>query len=204
MHSRTTRTRARLDSSRVESRRVEASRLRWPFFSRISQTLSLVLERALRAHIRAPRHGLRARFSFVCRASCRETGNNGGVRGEIKTAYGLFIFRRRVLRSWLSCAKSPLGVSRFISASRVYQPRAERERYIQGVRFLFMNYFRDFRLYFSSTTLITYFYLRNSANTLAKIRRFFSFVNYITKSRLCLERFFLLVHLGQIIKNFSF
>lgn len=38
-----------------------------------------------------------ARAIFFCspRASCGETGNNGGVCGEIKTAYGLFIFRRR-------------------------------------------------------------------------------------------------------------
>lgn len=118
--------RARFDSGRVE-RRVEASRLRWALFLAYLTSSIAVLERALRAHTFAPPpRAPRARFSFVHRASCRETGNNGGVRAaKLKPPTDFSYFADEPsLRSWLPCAKSPLGVSRFISAPSVYQPRA--------------------------------------------------------------------------------
>jgi len=52
------------------------------------------------------------RFSFVRRASCRETGNNGGIRGEIKTAYGLFIFVRRRATTSGVFARGSLALNR--------------------------------------------------------------------------------------------
>lgn len=68
----------------------------------------------------------RARFSFVRRASCRETVETMVVfAAKLKppTDFSYFADERRRrrrpgLRSWLSCAKSPLGVFRFISACR--------------------------------------------------------------------------------------
>lgn len=65
---------ARLDAIRIKPDRSPARR---PFSSRISSALSPVLEqRRSRAHA-VPRQGLRD-FLLFRRASCRETGNNGG------------------------------------------------------------------------------------------------------------------------------
>lgn len=112
---------ARLDSIRIKQGRLDSPAL---FLAYLVGPIA-VLEQASCAHTPFLARGS-AIFFCSPRASCRETGNNGGIRGEIKTAYGLFIFRRRAttraesLRSWLTCAKSPLGVSSFhFSFSRV-------------------------------------------------------------------------------------
>lgn len=116
-----------LDSTRLESSRDESSRnesTRWPFFSRISLPLSPLSPFSSEpcAHTPVPRHGLSARDFLLFaarRAERRETMAVFAAKLKPPTDFSYFVDEPS-LRSWLSCAKSPLGVSRFISASRVY------------------------------------------------------------------------------------
>lgn len=151
----------------------------------------------------------RAWFSFVRRASCRETENNGGVRGEIKTAYGLFIFRRRAatttttttamaatcsLRSWSFCAKSLRGVFRFISVPRVYQAstgasRTAHDRYIRGVspRFTPVTLSRFLESFPNHVETLNYIQFVEGSNKKIFLYKLFNFVSFFV-SYLKLER----------------
>lgn len=142
-------------ATRLESHpetRLDSTRLaRKPFFSRISRSIVVFPL----AH--AARYARGSRFPFVRRAVCRETGNNG-VRGEIKTAYGLFIFRRRATATTAvavatttttseSLLRGSLALNypeafRFISARRINRaPGGCRELYTRYMRCVARHFF---------------------------------------------------------------
>lgn len=147
-----------LDSKRVDSAG-PFSRVSHKFYRRARASPA----RTRRSSPRAPR---REFLLFAARrAERRETMAVFAAKLKPPTDFSYFADEPS-LRSWLSCAKSPLGVSRFILASRMHQPRAIHVRYIEDVPFLSVKY-RDFQIYFASTTtLMQYFYLSSSANTL--------------------------------------
>lgn len=120
-----------------ESPCAELDSTRRPFFSRISPALSPFPSEPC-AHTPLLARGSARDFLLFAarRAERRETMVVFVAKLKPPTDFSYFADerrrqQRRSLRSWLSCAKSPLGVFRFISASRVcINPRDVYERRI--------------------------------------------------------------------------
>lgn len=114
----------------LDSTRLEADSTPLALFLRVSHKFYR-RSRASPARTRrfSPRAPRREFLLFAARrAERRETMAVFAAKLKPPTDFSYFADEPS-LRSWLSCAKSPLGVSRFISAPRMHQPRAIHARY---------------------------------------------------------------------------